>query len=153
MIRPTIRSFIGLFFKERNGKSKIFPVIFLKKPIYKCNPGKPAVPPPPMDSFEVSVDFEDERPKKVSHAKYPHAKEVFRLWDSRPLNWNINASQLQAAENLYKERGITGIKDALEWYKDMETRFKHDPFLPKVRSPFDLDSKWDKLEDFNDKHS
>lgn len=105
-------------------------------------------------SMEYEITFDDERPKRDKlPTKYPNAKSVFKLWPGRPLNWNINPSQLNAAENLFVERGMEAIKDALEWYQDMATKFREDRFFPLVKSPYDLDSKWDKLEAFNDKHS
>lgn len=106
-----------------------------------------------MPIEEVS-HFEDERERVARPpAKYPNAKIVFRLWPGRPMNWNINRYQLQAAENLFLERGMESLKDAIEWYDDMYKKWKHDKFFPVVNSPFDLDSKWDKLEAFNDKHA
>ena len=95
----------------------------------------------------VNLSESEERPKSGSLAKYPHSKEVFSLWGSYPKNWLLNTSQLRAAENLYSERGIQEIKDALEWYEDVKDK----PFCPQVVSPYDLDSKWDKLEAFNEK--
>lgn len=85
---------------------------------------------------------EDTKPKKESTAKYPHSKEVFKLWEVSPRNWTLNTTQLRAAENLYEERGIEAIQEALQFIKD----FGHTDFFPSITSPYDLDSKWAKLE-------
>lgn len=95
---------------------------------------------------DIPIDLE-ESPAKVSKAKYPHSKEVFALWGSYPKNWLLNTTQLRAAENLYEEQGIEEIQNALKWYEDVKNR----DFCPKILSPYDLDSKWAKLEDFIEK--
>lgn len=101
---------------------------------------------------QVTESPEEEKPKKESKAKYPHSKEVFGLWGKFPLAWKNNTTQLVAAENLYTERGVVKIKDALDWYDHAKNKFDNDPFLPVVTSPYDLDTKWGKLEAFDDKH-
>ena len=93
----------------------------------------------------VGEDSIEERPK--SKPKYPHSKEVFGLWKSWPRNWSLNKTQLQAAENLYEERGLEEIANALAWYE----KHKNDTYCPSITSPYDLDSKWAKLESFVDK--
>lgn len=87
---------------------------------------------------------ESERPRRFPPAKYPHSKEVFALWGVYPRNWATlrESRQREAAENLYIERGIEQIKDALQFIKD----FGHTDFFPSITSPYDLDSKWAKLE-------
>lgn len=97
---------------------------------------------------EKVYESEEEKPKKVSRAKYPNFKTVFALWPSVPKSWDNN-TQKQAAENLYQERGLEAIRDAIEWYETV----KDIKFCPTMRSPHDLDIKWDKLDDFsNQKH-
>lgn len=102
----------------------------------------------------IEEDKETERPKRESTAKYPHALEVFALWGKYPRHWLSpkDARQRESAENLYIEKGIQGIKDALEWYEDMKKKFGSDPYFPVVVSPYDLDTKWGKLEAFDKKH-
>lgn len=107
------------------------------------------------DSINTSVaiaphiEVEEKPEKKSAPKKYPHSKEVFELWGKYPRNWDLNSTQLRAAENLFEEHGVQEVKDALEWYESVKDR----EFCPVVVSPYDLDSKWDKLEAFNDKHS
>lgn len=85
--------------------------------------------------------------KKSTPKKYPHSKEVFELWGKYPRNWDLNSVQLKAAENLHAEQGIAEIKNALAWYAG----HKDDEFCPQVSTPYDLDSKWAKLENFVNK--
>ncbi len=89
----------------------------------------------------------EENPKPSAKPKYPHSKEVFALWASAPKNWVLNTTQLRAAENLYEEQGIEEIKAALEYIE----KHRHEDFFPQIASPYDLDSKWDKLSAFYDK--
>lgn len=76
--------------------------------------------------------------------KYPNASKVFSFFGKHPANWKINKTQLQAAENLYTERGSEQILKALNFYKEN----KEDKFCPVINSPYDLDSKWNKLISF-----
>lgn len=96
-----------------------------------------------MDFIDIPIGKE-ERPKRESKAKYPHSKEVFSLWGKYPANWNMNTTQCRAAENLYTERGVEEVANALKWYDDLKGK----DFCPKIHTPYDLDSKWAKLEDF-----
>lgn len=98
---------------------------------------------------EERVSSEESERKPKDPPKYPHAKEVFALWPSVPLNWPRNSTQLQAAENLYEEQGIEEIQNALSWYE----RLKGIEFCPQINTPHDLDTKWLKLEVFVEKHS
>lgn len=69
--------------------------------------------------------------------------QVFELFGNPyPLAWKANRTQIQAAKNLLAERGITDIEEALSWYN----KHKEDPYCPVVNTPYDLDSKWAKLE-------
>lgn len=88
------------------------------------------------------VKVSEKEYKTKEPPKYPHSKEVFGLWGSWPRNWLLNTTQLRAAENLYEERGLDEIKDALQFIKD----YGNADFFPSITSPYDLDSKWAKLE-------
>jgi len=66
-----------------------------------------------------------------------------------PANWRINKTQLLSAENLYTERGIPAIENALRYYKEN----KEAEYIPFISSPFDLDSKWSKLANHKNKQS
>ncbi len=101
---------------------------------------------------EVTYVSDEELGKKPSKtAKYPHHLEIFALWGKYPKNWLLNNTQKQAAENLYEERGIEAVRDAIEWYEDMKEKQKDNPHFYLMTSPWDLDSKWDKLESFSNK--
>lgn len=102
-----------------------------------------AVAPQVVEVLEVSEESKKPRAKP----KYPHSKEVFALWPSAPKNWALNTTQLRAAENLYEEHGIEEITSALLYIKN----HKDEEFCPQISTPYDLDSKWLKLEAFYDK--
>lgn len=94
---------------------------------------------------EINYDTQEKviSPKQETK-KYPNAKTVFALFGKHPANWRINKTQLQAAENLFLERGIEQIIKALTYVR----KNKEDKFCPTINSPYDLDSKWAKLIGF-----
>lgn len=94
------------------------------------------------------IEFKEEvSEKKSTPKKYPHSKEVFGLWGKYPRNWELNTTQLRAAENLFEEQGLEEIRGALEYWN----KHKDEDFCPQVPTPYDLDSKWLKLSAFYDK--
>lgn len=97
----------------------------------------------------ITEEMEEEAPKKVSTKKYPNAKQVFALWGKYPKNWDLNTTQLRAAENLFEEHGLDEIENAIKWEQDL----KDLDFCPKVSTPYELDSKWEKFEQFVEKNS
>lgn len=110
------------------------------------------------DDFEEGfVDYDDDgslkQEKLKPTRKYPNAPAVRKVFlevlGRNPLDWNKNKVQLTSCENLFEERGLVAIKNALEWYK--ENREKE--FCPQINSPHDLDSKWTKLATFKRKNS
>lgn len=122
---------------------------FIGKGIDTLSPSSSA-----LSSTSISADAQsyelvpgDEKPKKVSTSKYPNAREIFALWGNYPRNWDRNTTQLISGQNLYTERGIEGTRNALLWNE----KVKHLDFAPKIDTPYDLDSKWAKLERIVDK--
>lgn len=108
------------------------------------------------DDFEEQVinydgDGTPEPVKKKITRKYPNAPAVrkifFEVLKKNPANWKINKNQLQACENLYTERGLEKIKNALEFYKENQT----DTYCPDVSSPFKLDAKYADLSKYKTK--
>ena len=101
------------------------------------------------DSYEDEIDIETGEAiyHKPQTKKYPNARKVFALWGNYPANWKINKTQLQAAENLYSERGVEQIIKALKFYQEN----KEDQFCPEINSPYDMDSKWAKIISFKKK--
>ena len=99
------------------------------------------------DSYEEVIDFdsgtviEEIKPEKIP------IKEIYALFGKYPANWVVNKSQRIATENLYKERGLKKIKSALRFYREN----KDTEFCPTILSPWDLDSKWDRLLNFKKK--
>lgn len=107
------------------------------------------------DHFEGEVDYDGDGAlspvKKPNTRKYPNAPAVRKLFQEilgrSEANWRINKNQLQACENLYTERGMEKIKNALEFYQEN----KDQEFCPVIDSPCDLDSKYAKLSRFKTK--
>lgn len=99
-----------------------------------------------LETGEVSAPTD--KPKK----KYPNAPAVRKVFlevlGKNPADWKKNTTILQACENLYTERGIDKIKNALEFYKDN----KDLPYCPVIDSPVDLDRKYTKLSRFKTNH-
>jgi hypothetical protein len=89
----------------------------------------------------------------VSKKKYPNALPVFKVFlevlGTFPSNWKINRTQLQAAENLFTERGLDKVRNALEFYKEN----KDDKYCPQISQPSDLDAKYTKLGEFKIKQT
>lgn len=79
--------------------------------------------------------------KRPSSAKYPHAKEVMKLFPGYVLSWIQYKHFCIAAESLYVERGMEDLAEAMKYY----IKHQDEPFIPSIFTPVDLDSKWDKL--------
>jgi len=107
-------------------------------------------PEQPFDDVVFEPDEEVTPTRELRKKQKPKSydkeiKQVYKLFkDPWPENWRMNKSQRQAAENLYRERGIQQVKKALEFYRDN----KDHEYCPKIRTPYDLDSKWSQLFDF-----
>jgi len=86
---------------------------------------------------------DDERPKKVSTAKYPHSKEVFGWFPSIEPSWKENTTELKHTEMLYVrgEAAVIGIIKFCLKYEHME-------FFPKWRKPSSLERNWPEILDF-----
>lgn len=103
------------------------------------------------DADEFVVDYESGEVKDtapVSKKKYPNALQVYKVFlevlGKLPANWKVNKTQLQCAENLFAERGLDKVRNALQFYKEHQ----EEEFCPQVSSPYDLDTKWTKLGEF-----
>ena len=102
----------------------------------------------PREVEDSSYLEENTRAKRSP--KYPHAKSVFKtLWgDLYPKSWERITTQLVSAENLY-ERGIVQARGAIKLYNEN----KEDKFCPSIRTPHDLDTKWEKLLEYKKRNS
>jgi len=89
--------------------------------------------------------------KKPQTKKYPNAPVVQKVFQEvlgkNPANWKLNTTQLQACENLYTERTPERVRAALHYFQEV----KDQEFCPMISSPYDLDSKWQKLADFKNR--
>jgi len=81
---------------------------------------------------------EEKEPRKRQDTAY---REIFDLWGKYPLSWRTNRSMIQAAKNLLASRSRQDLVDALDFAK----KHANDGFCPQILSPWDLDSKWEKL--------
>lgn len=97
-------------------------------------------------SIEELDDNGDPLPlKKKKDISY---RRVFGLWGEKyPLNWNVNRTEIAAAQNILKEHGIEKAKLAIEFYKENN----HEPHCPQILKPSDLDRKWVNLQTMRDK--
>ena len=100
---------------------------------------------------EVSIDLDGDgtlEEKKPQTRKYPNAPAVRKVFQEvlgkSPAAWKVNKNQLLACENLYTERGMKAIRNALLFSKE----YKDKEYCPQISSPYDLDSKWTKLGEF-----
>lgn len=94
-----------------------------------------------------SIDADSgEKVEEVTKPKrhYKEVYEIFRVLGPVPLNWTVNTTEQKCADNLFTERGLEQIKNALLFYKE----HKDEEYIPEINSPFDLDSKWKKLHSF-----
>ena len=108
-----------------------------------------------VDDAEGVVDFDGDgslkAEKKLQTKKYPNAPVVQKVFQEvlgkNPANWKLNTTQLQACENLYTERTPERVRAALHYFQEV----KDQEFCPMISSPYDLDSKWQKLADFKNR--
>lgn len=85
----------------------------------------------------------------------PHKKKkdtayraVFSTFSPKyPPSWDRNTTQIKAAQALLKERGMEQITKAIDYYN----KNKHKQFIPELSTPWDLDTKWEKLLAFRNK--
>jgi hypothetical protein len=109
------------------------------------------------DDFEEGVVNLDESltlvpEKKTPTRKYPNASAIRKVFQEvlgkNPADWNKNTTVLQACENLYTERGIEKVRNALEFYKENHEK----EYCPVINSPVDLDRKYTNLSAFKVKN-
>lgn len=101
------------------------------------------------DHTEGVVDLEGDLSivpeKKPVTRKYPNAPAIRKIFQEilgkNEANWKINKTQLQACENLFTDRGLDKIRNALQFYLEV----KDQEYCPTIDSPYDLDAKWPKL--------
>ena len=101
------------------------------------------------DDLEAVIDFDGdgslEEEKKPQTRKYPNAPAVIELFtEVLGLNetfWNKTPAILGACERLYTERGLTKVRNALEFYKE----HKEEKYCPKITSPKKLEEKYIEL--------
>lgn len=91
--------------------------------------------------------WEDECQFSSGNHKEVYAVFAKVLGITIPKNWD--SSQQQHAENLYTERGLTSVENALLYAKANRT----EKYCPIISNPKDLDTKWSKLGEFKKSQS
>jgi len=119
-----------------------YPIALIPIPILNSTSAPSAQP--------VTVEKEDDGSKKESHAKYPHAKEVFSWFRKPQKSWMAlkNVQEREYAEYLW-ERGEKNVKGAIAFCAD----HSEEEYFPKVNKPSDLEKKWLDIVDYRKKHS
>ena len=105
---------------------------------------------------EVAIDLDGDgtlEEKKPQTRKYPNAPAVRKVFQEvtgkNPKSWNHHKNQLLACENLYTERGLNAIRNALVFAHENKDK----EFCPEIHSPHCLDAKWTKLGTFKQKQN
>lgn len=96
---------------------------------------------PETEIIETSEEEDGGRSK--STAKYPNAREVFRLFGKYPKVWERNSPFCAAAQWLYEEKGMEELSELMDWYQ----KRKLDQFCPRFHDPMGLVEKYPKLEE------
>ncbi len=97
---------------------------------------------------EVFIKEEEERSNGFRPAKYPNAKEVFRLFKSySPILWDRNTTFLRAAQSLYEDKGIEELTEQMKWYEKNRKR----DFCPQFDDPLEWANKYASIDRFFDK--
>ena len=104
-----------------------------------------------LGSIDADGDGSVQEEKKPRTRKYPNAPAVRKVFlevlGKNPADWNRNTTVLQACENLYTERGLDKIKNALLFYREHQD----EEFCPVINTPVDLDRKYTNLSRFKTK--
>lgn len=104
------------------------------------------------DFDEGIIDFDGDgslrAEKKKSSTKYPNAPAVRKIFQEvlgkNPPDWKINSTVLKACEELFAERGVVKIKNALQFFVENQDK----EYCPIIDSPVDLNRKYEKLSRF-----
>lgn len=95
--------------------------------------------------FEITV--EDERPKRISQARFPDAKKVFRLFGNYPKVWEINTHFCANAQGLHDTYGMEELTEQMTWYQ----KNRHREFCPQFDDPIQWAVKYAAISRFFDK--
>lgn len=75
-------------------------------------------------------------------------RPIFKLFPDYKEGWIVNKTERKYAEYLSKERGVTKIKSALNFY---QANKEHES-CPLITKPSELYNKWDNLKNFRKKN-
>lgn len=97
-------------------------------------------------NISIVTYTEEERPKKASTAKYPNARTAFKWLPKYEKHWDMNKTYLSYGELMF-EKGEEKVKNLVNFAEEN----KNDPFCPQIITPYDVITKWSKLQAFRDK--
>lgn len=92
-------------------------------------------------------DWGEELPPVRKKKNSPDVLAVYDLFGKYPKAWLRYAWARDSAEALLRERGMEQIKYAVRFAQ----KHQHEKFCPKISTPRDLEEKWDKLLDYQDR--
>lgn len=94
----------------------------------------------------VEISEEEESPKKISRAKYPHSKEVFKTLFPATYDtyWGEQTTFLKHGEWIYKV--VTAEGDSLQDFADWCKRHEKCEFFPQADTPHEMFLKWAKFD-------
>lgn len=104
---------------------------------------------------EVPLRVEREQPEsrklKGDTRKYPNARLVFSWFPKQQPFWNTHSTELKHAEMLFTDptRGEVEVKKRLRYLRE----HAGEEFLPQIDSPYDLNTKWEKLSAYAKRNS
>lgn len=91
---------------------------------------------------------EYQKPKREPTAKYPNAKQVFKLFPAYvPALWDKNTTFLIAGQSLHDTKGMEELTEMMEWYQ----KNRHREFCPQFDDPNECLKKYEPMSRFFDK--
>jgi len=101
--------------------------------------------------LRVEKDPPESRKLKGDTRKYPNARMVFSWFPKQQPFWNTHSTELKHAEMLFTDptRGEVEVKKRLRYLRE----HAGEEFLPQIDSPYDLNTKWEKLSAYAKRNS
>lgn len=98
--------------------------------------------------IDVVKDIPEKKESGFAPAKYPNAKDVFRLFKNySPVLWDRNTTFLRSAQSLFEEKGMEELVEQMDWYK----KNRHRDFCPQFDDPAEWANKYAQIDRFFDK--
>ena len=104
-------------------------------------------PAKPEEVKDIPIGKDTETKRGFAPAKYPNAKEVFRIFGDYPKIWEKNTQFCLSAQWLYEEKGMEELTEQYSWWE----KHKTEQFCPKFYNPIEWVEKYQKISDYFDK--